>query len=74
VCEWVGLCHHVYFSSFLGPSSICIFIFFYSDEFVLVLSYYIYFIIIPWKPVCFQMRDRSRVDLNGKGGGRNWEE
>jgi hypothetical protein len=38
------------------------------------LSYYIYFIIIPWKPVCFQMRDRSRVDLNGKGGGRNWEE
>jgi hypothetical protein len=33
-----------------------------------------YFLIIPYKAVCFLMRDRKLVNLNEKGGGRNVEE
>lgn len=45
----------------------------YSDVFVSVLFYFILFLFIPWKPVCFLMADRKGVNSDGKGGKKELE-
>lgn len=54
------------------------FIFFWALLLVFALLYYyvfvlFYFTISPLMPVCFLMRDRMRMDQDGRGERRKWE-
>lgn len=49
----------------LGLLSSCLFVLPNYDVLLIVLFH---FIIIHYKPVCFLMRSRKDVDLDGKGG------
>lgn len=45
----------------------------YSNLFLIQLGVF-YLIIIPYMLLHFLMRARKGVDVDGRGGGRNWEE
>lgn len=58
-------------------SSLCLF----SDSLPSVLSYTLclvsvlsYFIITPWKPICFPMRDKKGLHRDMRGGGKELRE
>lgn len=51
----------------------CLFVLSYFNLLVFALPFIIFFTIITWKQVCFPMRDRKRVDVDGKGGGEELE-
>lgn len=56
----------LHFLCIIFVSFSCLVVFSYFGMFVFYLSYCI---IIPWTPVCFPLRDRRSVDLDGKTGG-----
>lgn len=68
---YVIWCH--VFMEFLSTwtnGSLCLFLFICTVLFQCAPFSFTYFITVPYKPVCFSMRDRKRAYTNGKGG---WE-
>lgn len=67
VCEHMCLCIYMCFWSF----SFCLFCLILNCLFCFVLSYFYYYSL---DACLFSIRDGKGVDLDGRSGGRNWED